>query len=354
MTKAREQLPVEPLSNQGWNRVEQRVFAELDASPAEREPDSKPGSSRRTVWGRRLAPVLAASLVAAVVALVVTKRSADPVTETAATSRIVTTGDVTRATIGDATIEVSAQTELQVVGTEAAGQTVVLERGEATFSLPKREGRPPFRVQAGDVRVEVVGTRFIVVRDAERVSVRVTRGTVRVISRGEVSMLREGDHWNSVEPPSAQPQSPAVPDSKVSPAPAAPDHSRAEAPKTEPSASTARQRKPASVSSAPQAGSSPSTSVAPSAEPPRPLSARDRYAAASKLEAKDPNRAVALYLELAREGGGWAANALYAAGRLELERGRRAHARQLLDQYLRQFPRGPNAEDARLLLGKTK
>jgi len=83
-------------------------------------------------------------------------------------------------------------------------------------------------------------------------------------------------------------------------------------------------------------------------------SARAHYEGASRLEVSDPDRATGLYLKLADEGGVWGANALYAAGRLELERGRRERARQLLERYLREFPNGPNAQDAQLLLRRAK
>jgi hypothetical protein len=68
------------------------------------------------------------------------------------------------------------------------------------------------------------------------------------------------------------------------------------------------------------------------------------------MESKDPAAAVAIYRQLARGKGPWAANALYAEARLELERGHEAAARRRLALYLRRFPDGRNAPDVRSIL----
>jgi hypothetical protein len=58
------------------------------------------------------------------------------------------------------------------------------------------------------------------------------------------------------------------------------------------------------------------------------------------------------YRRLAAGRGAWAANALYAAARLSLDRGDRTTASQLAHAYLARFPRGANAADARALLDR--
>ena len=57
------------------------------------------------------------------------------------------------------------------------------------------------------------------------------------------------------------------------------------------------------------------------------------------------------YRALARGGDAWAANACFAAARLLHERGDLTAARRMAEDYLRRFPRGVNASDARELIG---
>jgi hypothetical protein len=172
----------------------------------------------------------------------------------------------------------------------------VLERGAARFSVPPRERRPAFVVQAGDVRVEVVGTRFRVERVQGSANVQAYEGVVRVTAGGRSTLLRHGDRWPlpSAAPPMPEPVPEPVPD-----------------------------RSPA---------------------------ASKRFEQAALLEASDPELALRLYRDLSAEGGRWGENALYAMGRLEMERGRRAAASRILRSYLARHPQGANASDARALL----
>ena len=87
--------------------------------------------------------------------------------------------------------------------------------------------------------------------------------------------------------------------------------------------------------------------AAPSAPSPR-----ERYDRAITLEASRPDEALSIYRELAGGEGSWAMNALYAEARLELERGEKDSARKLFAEYLRRYPSGPNANDARELSAK--
>jgi hypothetical protein len=77
---------------------------------------------------------------------------------------------------------------------------------------------------------------------------------------------------------------------------------------------------------------------------------KQRYEKAARLEATDPAAAIAIYHELARGKSPWAANALFAQARLELDRGHRREAARLLRAYLQRHPGGHNAADARALL----
>ena len=62
--------------------------------------------------------------------------------------------------------------------------------------------------------------------------------------------------------------------------------------------------------------------------------------------------ALAGYLALSSGNSAWASVALYAAGRLAADR-HDPSARSLLETYLRRFPNGANAGDARDLLTRT-
>jgi hypothetical protein len=111
---------------------------------------------------------------------------------------------------------------------------------------------------------------------------------------------------------------------------------------------------------APAAGPGPMTAAAPPAAsapaalaaPPMPAapSAQDQYESAARIEKTRPEDAAALYRQVASGGTPWAQSALFALGRLEADRGHTEGARRLLEDYLARYPRGLNADDARVLL----
>jgi transmembrane sensor len=77
-----------------------------------------------------------------------------------------------------------------------------LERGGATFEVVRDPSRR-FRVEAGDVAVEVLGTRFSVERLGERARVAVERGRVRVSWPAGAVELGAGE--SGIYPPEAPP-----------------------------------------------------------------------------------------------------------------------------------------------------
>ncbi len=89
------------------------------------------------------------------------------------------------------------------------------------------------------------------------------------------------------------------------------------------------------------------------APPPGPPS-QELYESAARLEATDPARAVAMYRQVAARRDSWLADALFAQGRLYAARGQKGEARALLTEYLAAFPQGANADDAHLLLDRTR
>lgn len=88
---------------------------------------------------------------------------------------------------------------LERVSTSPEEMRVALRDGSATFEVARNPART-FVVEADDVEVRVVGTRFVVRRELGGVvEVRVERGAVDVVVRGEVHRLRAGE-LRRVEP----------------------------------------------------------------------------------------------------------------------------------------------------------
>ena len=167
------EVDVEPLGDPRWTRIERGMFAKLERPPPPVWPGSgRPasldrgglrarrgcgGDCRRWAAGRRpLARCLR-----------------DPV-------RLVTTSSPSRFTIGESSLWIEPSSLVLVSGDDEHGVDVVLDRGTVTCEVAPRRGRPPFVVDAGEVRVRVVGTRFTVTRGATETSVGVDHGVVEV------------------------------------------------------------------------------------------------------------------------------------------------------------------------------
>ncbi|MBX3272869.1 MAG: FecR domain-containing protein [Sandaracinaceae bacterium] len=310
-----KKLPLEPLDEAAWARVEARVLATPTV------PTATPAPSARGRWlGGAALAVAAAALVLGVWA-----RLAVAPGDTARVTSIATDAAPSVVRLGEIRLDVAPESELVAHGAEANGVRLVLARGAVTCTVPPRAGRPPFVVEAGTVEVEVVGTRFTVRRDPE-VEVEVERGSVRVRAAGGAHELGAGQRWSAAHAPSA--------------ASAARETSRDVAP-ADPSPIDPGAEARAANEAAPET----------SAIAPRPaLDPAAEFARASALEARDPDRADALYRRVERAGGPWAANSLFARARLAADRGRTAPARRLAADYLRRHPDGLNAADARRLL----
>lgn len=333
MTPDRPSSPVEPLSQKAWERVEARVFERLDRGelllPRATANESL---ARAPLW------IGAAALLAAASVLLWWRFEAAPLLANHAASgslhasaaplaapgdlaaapadgtRIVTTTAPAQTSLGEAELTLSAHSDLRLSGSDAAGWLVRLEAGQIDCQVAPRHGRPAFVVEAGSTRVTVVGTRFTVSREGELARVSVSEGHVRVASGALELILGPGQSW---------PVTPAAADPSPPPAEAAPFSPR--------------------TGTAP--GPRQSRNAAPSA-------ARERFERATRLEASDPEAALGLYAALAKTRGPWAANALYAQARLELERGAVSRARPLLLRYLKRHPKGVNAGDVRTQLDK--
>lgn len=329
--------PVEPMNDLAWSRIERGLWARLDeAAPITAEPE------RPRRWWLVAAPALAA---AAVIAIVIGTRG-DAVSIDEMPARVVSDASPSAISFGDAHVTLDPHTAV-VMNHDPNTPSALVEYGSAWFAVAPRHDRAPFVVHAGDVTVRVVGTRFLVARSAEVVTVEVDRGTIEIQFHETRLELNAGQRWSS------QPTQTAA----IAPEPAAPP-AAIEPP---PSTTTLDNKQPAKPVAKPRitkpAPTKPDVAKADLAPPPPPVVVVDpdraTFDGLAHLELRDPAGAIAGYLQLSNRSPKWAAQALYAAGRLAAER-RDPRARDLLASYLRRFPRGRNADDVREVLAHLK
>jgi len=320
--------PVEPLSDVAWARVERGLFARMDTGS---QPVVARTSTRRWLW--IAAPAV---MAAAAVALFIGLRGTPAIPEVGSDPLIFTCNDSPcTVSAGDAHITLEVQSKV-VMSREAP--TAMVERGGAWFQVAPRHDQPPFVVVAGDTMVRVIGTRFRVARSAEITTVTVERGLVDVRFHGVGAQVGANQTWSSDRPNEITVTRTAS--HEPAPVKAAPPPPVANEPdETEMAPVRAHPRtKPVTP---PPAGSS---QAQPAVDPDQ-----TKFNQATQLERRDPKAALAAYMELSQGNGKWAANALYAAGRLAMDL-RDPRAKTFLQIYLRRFPRGKNADDARKLL----
>lgn len=302
------------------DKSERAVIARLAAIQALGESDAVIAQSApRWRWA---AVGLGAAALAAMLLFLVLRRAphVDRVTE--APSLIVTpVGGSSRFTVADAVIDAGGDTSVEVKREPGGATALLLARGSVDCDVAPNPGRAPFRVLAGDVTVEVVGTRFSVTRVGASVRVDVTRGKVRVKSRTEERLLEAGASWTPGLTAAAE-----VP----APGPAAANENTA--------AVEAQPTEPAPIEM-PADDATPTTPAAPR------QSSRAAFAAAQRLEAKDATEAARAYRTIANGKDVWAALALYSLAEVHATRDAAA-ALNDLDELAKRFPRGANAEDA--------
>jgi hypothetical protein len=300
-----------PQSDARRERVERQVFTELQRMRLAERTDAAIPPARFRGW-----LVAAAFAAAGAMAVALFARSSDvKIAEREVPSQITTPiGGTSQFTVGDAVMVAGSDTSVEVKHGDDGGITLVLARGSVDCDVAPRNGRPPFHVLAGEIAVEVVGTRFTVTRTPVA-RVDVTRGKVRVTAPGGSWLVGAGQSW-----------SPSVVTSASAPAPAP-----APAPVPDPT--------PAPV---PDLAPVPAAAPAPVAV--HRVSSQAAFLAAGRLEANDPTRAAKAFRTIASGKDSWAAPALYALTEL--------HASSDIDaalddcaEYLRRFPHDPQAED---------
>jgi hypothetical protein len=297
--------PVEPLADTSWSRVERGVWARLDDEVAPAHV-----RARRPWW---IAVPIAAIAIAVVAFLV--HAPAQP--DTTGPTRIVSEGSPSTVALVDAHITLDPHSAIVMRG----GPDAIVERGAAWFAVEPRGSRPPFIVVAGDARVRVIGTRFRVEHDGERVAVEVDHGTVEVGYHGEVVRITAAQHWSSDDPTIVS--SAEAPHATAPPLPVVPE--------------------PPPIVSRP---------VPPVVRTPVDRDG-ERFAELTRVEATSPEAAMKGYLALSQGAGRWAEVALFAAARLAADR-HDSRATTLVEIYLRRFPDGANVADARQLQAHLK
>jgi hypothetical protein len=372
--------PVPTLSDSAIERVERNVFAALDARAI--RPDAVPGTRRRL-----LAFALAgAALTGGAFGLREWRHASAPASHPIQTAiqlasevatEFTTTASGSHIDITGAALDVAPQSAVKVVAGAAPGAggavVVVLERGAVTCEVAPRTTRAPFVVQAGQTRVTVIGTRFTVRRVGDHATVSVQHGLVEVADTDMTQLVHAGETFRPGErvtreplasAEDAAPSAPAPQVASPAPPPARATHRRrvadardVEAPVAAPrAAEDVAPEAPAAVAQ-PPADVAQAAALAPAPEVGAPRrSVQVLFELAAQLELKDPPAALRIYGELAAgpDGDGWAASALFASARLEAERGQEARARDLAAAYLRRFPAGPNAADARALIAPAR
>lgn len=304
MTQFTNPPEMEELSELGWKRIEQSIFQSerLEASPP------LPGNISSSSAGQRGRLWVAGGLTlaaVAVIALLVLPSLQAPTEETVAgsqRSRIETQSSPSEVYLGAAAIEVSPQSAIWI-DRLVDDISVTVDEGGMRVRVESANEASPMQVHAGDVRIEVMSTDFSVYRQANRVDVEVLAGSLTLFARGKRITLEAGDVWPV--PTTAAPK-PTI---------------------KEPLQRSQAQKKKDPASS------------------PRSL-----FQQGTELEASAPEAALALYKQVARGTGAWAANALFAQGRLHHARGEQPLAKATLTRYLQRFPEGPNAADAKALL----
>lgn len=297
---------IEPLSADTWSRIENNLFMTLDQQGNEQGQLSGQDSTPRRVATSSATwrwPAVAAIAVAAALLLMVVSQYDERETAIDLT-RVETTEAPADLQVAGSTIAF-APNSAALYGNEGDQVLVVLERGAVRCEVAERSATARFVVHADDVEVRVVGTIFSVERTDGRVSVAVERGRVEVCRGGSCDFVSAGESW---------------------PVRAA--------------GTDMTEKRPLPAGAEKQPDAPPSGIVSSSWEA--------RYNRANALQQTQPDRAMALYREVAAgPEPTWAALSVYALGLLHYERGDNDRARHYFDEYLRLYPDGANAADAR-------
>lgn len=188
----------------------------------ERERRVRAGVERSLLVRRKRRSTLAFALAAAVGVLlfVLGSRLHEPELLPAPTAETVGVEPLLRLEDGSEVVARSTDVRLEPLVATAEEVTLRLDAGSARFSVTPSQRRR-FRVLAGAVRVEVIGTVFSVSREPGKVAVAVERGRVRVESPSGVRELAAGERGvfaaelavaappSAAAPPALEPEPPS-------------------------------------------------------------------------------------------------------------------------------------------------
>lgn len=164
----------------GWSHLDRLAALQVapSAPPAAPSPENPPANDDDRAgrsWIRR------ATAVAAVLALVTIGGFGLQLWRAAPDRFATAVGGRQSIPLADGTrVDLNTDSKL-LAAVNRTSRRVWLERGEAYFEVA-HDPRHPFVVDAGKQRVVVLGTKFVVRRDGDRVIVRVLEGRVRVES----------------------------------------------------------------------------------------------------------------------------------------------------------------------------
>jgi hypothetical protein len=332
-----------PTSDARRERVERKLFEQLAAVRMVERAEAVIPPARRS-----RAPMLYAfgALATAAVLALVLLGGGSPEGALPSPTRVVTPlGGTTQFTVPGALIEARSDTSVEVQHGPGGAVTLVVKRGSIACNVDHRVNRPPFRVRAGEVEVEVVGTIFTV-SSAPNPRVDVARGTVRVTAPGGQWLVEAGETWPTfartaaAEPPptSEEPAIEAVSAPAVEPK-VDDDQPAAERAVIAPKKKTAVQppKEDGKVEIA-----KPDASVTKADHD----LARETYRIANRLEQTDPHKAAQLYRSIATNGKGMESVALVSLAEVELRLTHPARALAALDELKKRFPNAANTEDA--------
>src|SRR5262245_58756031 len=211
MKDAGKSSDIPPLSEQSWARIERGVFAALDA---EAEPRAAPRRAKLWLGLILIVPAAAAGMFLARV--LSPPRPPDPTV-----ARVVTGGAAgSRYSVGEATLAVAPEAVLIVSGDDEHGVVVLLERGRVDCEVSPRGRRPPFVLQAGDLRARVLGTSFSARRIGDGARIDVRHGVVEVTAPGRHVILHDGQTFAAEEIAKTEPVAAVGPAPVSAPVPA--------------------------------------------------------------------------------------------------------------------------------------